>query len=201
MSTRSASNKRTQTHEVTGVARKSAASAKPARAAAGSVHVQPASAKDRRKKLEKGESLEGLTKQEKKARKQELRAEEDRRYTASTILLKQDEDYTKRRRVWWVLLTAGMVIIIALWVWLFGLSGNGGKVTSGVQMAAIVVAYAVIIAAFVYDFTRIRPIRNMYRDQVEGMSTNKLNALIERAAAEDDRKRAEKEAAKAEKKK
>ena len=200
MSTRSASNKRTQTHEVAGVARKSAASAKPARAAASSVRVQPATAKDRRKKLEKGESLEGLTKQEKKARKQELRAEEDRRYTASTILLKQDEDYTKRRRVWWALLGAGMLIIIALWIWLFGLSGNGGKVTSGVQMAAIVVAYAVIIAAFVYDFTRIRPIRNMYRDQVEGMSTNKLNALIERAAAEEDRKRAEKEAAKADKK-
>lgn len=200
MSTRSASNKRTQAHEVTGVARKSAASAKPARAAASSVRVQPATAKDRRKKLEKGESLEGLTKQEKKARKQELRAEEDRRYTASTILLKQDEDYTKRRRVWWALLGAGMLIIIALWIWLFGLSGNGGKVTSGVQMAAIVVAYAVIIAAFVYDFTRIRPIRNMYRDQVEGMSTNKLNALIERAAAEEDRKRAEKEAAKEDKK-
>ena len=200
MSTRSASNKRTQSHEVTGVARKSAASAKPARAAASSVRVQPATAKDRRKKLEKGESLEGLTKQEKKARKQELRAEEDRRYTASTILLKQDEDYTKRRRVWWALLGAGMLIIIALWIWLFGLSGNGGKVTSGVQMAAIVIAYAVIIAAFVYDFIRIRPIRNMYRDQVEGMSTNKLNALIERAAAEEDRKRAEKEAAKADKK-
>ena len=200
MSTRSASNKRTQTHEVTGVARKSAASAKPARAAAGSVRIQPATAKDRRKKIEKGESLEGLTKEEKRARKQELRAEEDRRYTASTILLKQDEDYNKRRRVWWVLLGVGMVIIIGLWVWLFGLSGNGGKVTSGIQMAAIVVAYAVIIAAFVYDFSRIRPIRNMYRDQVEGMSTNKLNALIERAAAEDDRKRAEKEAAKAEKK-
>lgn len=200
MSTRSASNKRTQSHEVTGVARKSAASAKPARAAASSVRVQPATAKDRRKKLEKGESLEGLTKQEKKARKQELRAEEDRRYTASTILLKQDEDYTKRRRVWWALLGAGMLIIIALWIWLFGPSGNGGKVTSGAQMAAIVIAYAVIIAAFVYDFTRIRPIRNMYRDQVEGMSTNKLNALIERAAAEEDRKRAEKEAAKADKK-
>lgn len=200
MSTRSASNKRTQSHEVTGVARKSAASAKPARSAASSVRVQPATAKGRRKKLEKGESLEGLTKQEKKARKQELRAEEDRRYTASTILLKQDEDYTKRRRVWWALLGTGMLIIIALWIWLFGLSNTGGKVTSGAQMVAIVIAYAVIIAAFVYDFTRIRPIRNMYRDQVEGMSTNKLNALIERAAAEEDRKRAEKEAAKADKK-
>ena len=57
MSTRSATNKRTQFHEVTGVARKSAASAKPARQAASSVRVVPASSKARRKELEKGENL------------------------------------------------------------------------------------------------------------------------------------------------
>lgn len=60
MSTRSATNKRTQSHEVTGVARKSAASAKPARQAASSVRVVPASSKARRKELEKGENLEGF---------------------------------------------------------------------------------------------------------------------------------------------
>ena len=68
MSTRSATNKRTQSHEVTGVARKSAASAKPARQAASSVRVVPASSKARRKELEKGENLEGLSKEEKRAR-------------------------------------------------------------------------------------------------------------------------------------
>jgi hypothetical protein len=31
-------------------------------------------------------------------------------------------------------------------------------------------------------------LRNMYRAQAEGMSENKLNALIERAAAEEDKK-------------
>ena len=101
MSTRSATNKRTQSHEVTGVARKSAASAKPARQAASSVRVVPASSKARRKELEKGENLEGLSKEEKRARKAKQRAREDRIYTVSNILLKQDEDYTKRRRIWW----------------------------------------------------------------------------------------------------
>ena len=75
MSTRSATNKRTQSHEVTGVARKSAASAKPARQAASSVRVVPASSKARRKELEKGENLEGLSKEEKRARKAEKKSD------------------------------------------------------------------------------------------------------------------------------
>lgn len=201
MSTRSATNKRTQSHEVTGVARKSAASAKPARQAAGSVRVVPASSKARRKELEKGENLEGLSKEEKKARKAKQRAKEDRVYTVSNILLKQDEDYLKRRRIWWGLLAAGMVLVVVVWISLYALSSNGSPATGPVQMAGIVAAYALIIGDFIYDFVRIRPIRNMYRTQAEGMSENKLNALIEREAAEDDRRRAEKEAKKAAKKK
>ena len=63
MSTRSATNKRTQSHEVTGVARKSAASAKPARQAASSVRVVPASSKARRKELEKGAKVNKLVEQ------------------------------------------------------------------------------------------------------------------------------------------
>lgn len=169
MSTRSATNKRTQSHEVTGVARKSAASAKPARQAASSVRVVPASSKARRKELEKGENLEGLSKEEKRARKAKQRAKEDRIYTVSNILLKQDEDYTKRRRIWWAVLAIGMV-------------------SSPVQMVGIVLSYIVILGDFIYDFVRIRPLRNMYRTQAEGMSENKLNALIERSAAEEDKK-------------
>ena len=119
MSTRSATNKRTQSHEVTGVARKSAASAKPARQAASSVRVVPASSKARRKELEKGENLEGLSKEEKRARKAKQRAKEDRIYTVSNILLKQDEDYTKRRRIWWIVLAIGMVLVVAIWASLY----------------------------------------------------------------------------------
>lgn len=186
MSTRSATNKRTQSREVTGVARKSAASAKPARQAASSVHVVPASSKARRKELEKGESLEGLSKEEKRARKAKQRAKEDRIYTVSNILLKQDEDYTKRRRIWWIVLAIGMVLVVAIWASLY--FAPAGMVSSPVQMVGIVLSYVIILGDFIYDFARIRPLRNMYRAQAEGMSENKLNALIERAAAEEDQK-------------
>ena len=185
MSTRSATNKRTQSHEVTGVARKSAASAKPARQAASSVRIVPASSKARRKELEKGENLEGLSKEEKRARKAKQRAKEDRIYTVSNILLKQDEDYTKRRRIWWIVLAIGMVLV-AIWASLY--FAPAGMVSSPVQMVGIVLSYVIILGDFIYDFARIRPLRNMYRAQAEGMSENKLNALIERAAAEEDQK-------------
>ena len=201
MSTRSATNKRTQNHEVTGVARKSAASAKPARSAASSVRVVPASSKARRKEIEKGENLDGLSKEEKRARKAKQRAKEDRIYTVQNYLLKQDEDYLKRRRVWWGLLAAGMVLIVVVWISLYALSNGNASAGGPVQMIGIIAAYALIIGDFIYDFVRIRPIRNMYRTQAEGMSDNKLNALIEREAAEEDRRRAEKEAKKAAKKK
>ena len=186
MSTRNATNKRTQSREVTGVARKSAASAKPARQAASSVPVVPASSKARPKELEKGENLEGLSKEEKRARKAKQRAREDRTYTVSNILLKQDEDYTKRRRIWWAVLAIGMVLVVAIWASLYFIPG--GTVSSPVQMVGIVLSYVIILGDFIYDFARIRPLRNMYRAQAEGMSENKLNALIERAAAEEDKK-------------
>ena len=201
MSTRSATNKRTQTHEVTGVARKSAASAKPARAAASSVRVVPASSKARRKESEKGEDLSNLSKEEKRERKAKQRAQEDRIYTVSNILLKKDEDYLKRRKIWWALLGAGMLLVVAVWISLYAVSQAGTKATGPIQMAGIVLAYVVIIGAFIYDFARIRPLRNLYRSQAEGMTENKLNAFIEREAAEEDRRRAEREAKKVSKKK
>ena len=130
MSTRSPMNKRSQTKEVTGMARKSAASAKPARAAASSVHVVSSSSKSRRKELEKGESLAGLSREEKRARKQELRAKDDRIYTVSTLLTQDDEDYKKRRRLWWMLLGLGMLTILILWVWLFMGGTNGSDASA-----------------------------------------------------------------------
>ena len=150
MSTRSATNKRTQSHEVTGVARKSAASAKPARQAASSVRVVPASSKARRKELEKGENLDGLSKEEKRARKAKQRAREDRIYTVSNILLKQDEDYTKRRRIWWAVLAIGMVLVVAIWASLY--FAPGGTVSSPVQMVGIVLSYVIILGDFIYAF-------------------------------------------------
>ena len=193
MSMRSATNKRTQNREYAGATRKSVASAKPARAAAGSVRVVPASAKERRREAERGESLEGLSREEKKARKREARVREDRLYSVSSIMLKDDPDYKRLRRVFWVLLALGMVAILAIWVLLFGLSDSTGEMTSAVQLAGVVVAYALVIGAFVYDFVKIRPLRNYYRAQAEGMNDRKLVEIIERDAAKRDKKDAKKD--------
>ncbi len=186
MSTRSATNKRTQSHEVTGVARKSAASAKPARQAASSVRVVPASSRHAAKSSRRARTSRASLKRRSAPAKAKQRAKEDRIYTVSNILLKQDEDYTKRRRIWWIVLVIGMVLVVAIWASLY--FAPAGMVSSPVQMVGIVLSYVIILGDFIYDFARIRPLRNMYRAQAEGMSENKLNALIERAAAEEDKK-------------
>ena len=87
-------------------------------------------------------------------------------------------------------LTIGMVLVVAIWSSLY--FAPAGMVSSPVQMAGIVLSYIVILGDFIYDFVRIRPLRNMYRAQAEGMSDNKLNAIIERSAAKEDKKASKK---------
>lgn len=195
MSTRSAQNKRTQDklqgESRQGMARKSASSAKPARAAASSVRVVPASAKAQRAAAERTEDLSGLSKEEKKARKAEIRRQEDRVYTASNALLKEDKDYVRLRRIWWVLLGIGIVALIGTWVLLavLGQDAANMKAAQTAQMAMIIAAYAAIIAAFIFDFIKIRPIRNACRATAAGMSDAKLDEVIARSMKEKDSKK------------
>ncbi len=187
---RSATNKRTQNHEYTGVARKSAASAKPARAAASSVRVVPASSKARRREAERGESLEGLSKEEKKARKQEARIKEDRMYSAANILMKKDEEYRSKRRIFWVLIAVGVVAIFLVWFLLMGaLSMIPAAVVNIVQIVGLVIAYGFVIGGFIYDLVKIRPIRNFYKAQVAGMTDRKVLEVLEAADAEEQAKK------------
>lgn len=194
MSIRSANNKRTQNHEYTGAARKSASSAKPARAAASSVRVVPATSKERRRELQQGESLEGLSKEEKKARKQEMRLREDRMMSAANILMKRDDEYNKKRYIFWALVIVGMVVALAVWL-LMSFSPTIGQ-SPVVQFGGIVIAYAAVIGGFIYDLVAIRPIRNYYKATVAGMTDRKVLDVLEESAKEDERKRAEKKAAK-----
>lgn len=194
MSIRSANNKRTQNHEYTGAARKSASSAKPARAAASSVRVVPATSKERRRELQQGESLEGLSKEEKKARKQEMRLREDRMMSAANILMKRDDEYNKKRYIFWALVIVGMVVALAVWL-LMSFSPRIGQ-SPVVQFGGIIIAYAAVIGGFIYDLMAIRPIRNYYKATVAGMTDRKVLDVLEESAKEDERKRAEKKAAK-----
>lgn len=194
MSIRSANNKRTQNHEYTGAARRSASSAKPARAAASSVRVVPATSKERRRELQQGESLEGLSKEEKKARKQEMRLREDRMMSAANILMKRDDEYNKKRYIFWALVIVGMVVALAVWL-LMSFSPTIGQ-SPVVQFGGIIIAYAAVIGGFIYDLVAIRPIRNYYKATVAGMTDRKVLDVLEESAKEDERKRVEKKAAK-----
>lgn len=194
MSIRSANNKRVQNREYAGASRKSAASAKPARAAASSVRVVPASAKARRREAEQGESLEGLSKEEKKARKQELRIKEDRMYSAANILMKNDAEYRSKRRIFWVLMAIGVVAIFLVWFLLMGvLSSLPENVIGVLQIAGLVLAYGFVIGAFIFDMVKIRPIRNFYKAQVAGMADRRVLEILEDADTKDkkDSKKAE----------
>ncbi len=191
MTIRSATNKRTQERDFTGATRKSAASAKPARAAAGSVRVVSASAKTRRKEYEQGESLEGLSKAEKKARKQELRAKEDRMYSAANILMKQDEEYRSKRRFFWVLEAVGIVGIVVVWLMLTGVFNSfiPAETLAVGQLVGLGIAYAFVIGGFIYDLVKIRPLRNFYKAQVAGMTDRKVIEVLEEEAEREAEKK------------
>lgn len=190
MSTRSPKNERnTNPDAKTGYVRKSAASAKPARDAGASVRVVATSGKEKRKQIAKGEDLSGLSKEEKRARKQERRLQEDRLYAASNALMRKDEDYARRRKFFWGLLAVGMVAIVIVWL-LLGVTDNANM--QATQIVGLVIAYAAILGAFIYDLVRIRPIRNACQAKAESMSDKKISALIEKDAAERDAKRKKK---------
>lgn len=205
MSTRSPMNKRSQEQQregnKSGMARKSAASAKPARAAAASVRVVPASSKAKRAQAARGESLAGLSREEKRARKAEARRQEDRVYTATNLLLKQDYDYARNRKVWYAIMVAAVVLIVAAFVLISIVGENATGPLRVAQYVVIGVAYAVMIGAFIWDFIKLRPIRNEVRAKAEGMTEGRINALLERGAADEDHKREEREAKKAARKK
>lgn len=195
MSTRNPMNKRSQAQQsgdVSGFTRKSAGSAKPARAAAASVRVVPASSKAKRKQAERGESLTGLSREEKRARRREERMRDDRVYAVSNELLKEEPGYKGRRKVFWALLIVGLIATVAVWLMLLGLDSGSIDIAQPVQIVGLVIAYVCIIAAFVYDLARIRPLRNDARRRAEGMSEAKQLAVLEKSAAAVSGKRAAK---------
>lgn len=194
MSTRSPMNKRTQEQmregKKGGMQRRSAGAAKPARPAAASVHVVPASSKAKRLAAERGESLAGMSKEEKRAHRAAQRRREDRLYAAVNTLCTEDYDYARYNRIKWVLMGIGIaaVVVTAIAMAFYGSTTQdvNGQI---LQIVTLVISYAFVIGAFVFDMIKIRPIRNKARATAEGLSEGRLNALIERGAAARDAKR------------
>lgn len=203
MSQRSPFNKRNQPQaedekkSSSGITRKSPTKAKPVREAASSVRVVA-----KKKNPDGSTSTVGMTKEEKKEVRRAEREEEDIFNSLTNAMLKADELYTSRRRMWWVFLGLGLVFIVAAFVSgyigapdgsnMYDLSTTGGVLS----VVSLVLAYVFIITSLVYEWMKIRPIRNEKQDKVTSLSPKKRRAMLADLYEADERKRAEKKSAK-----
>lgn len=203
MSQRSPFNKRNQPQaedekkSSSGITRKSPTKAKPVREAASSVRVVA-----KKKNPDGSTSTVGMTKDEKKEVRRAEREEEDIFNSLTNAMLKADELYTSRRRMWWVFLGLGLVFVVAAFVSgyigapdgsnMYDLSTTGGVLS----VVSLVLAYVFIITSLVYEWMKIRPIRNEKRDKVTSLSPKKRRAMLADLYEADERKRAEKKSAK-----
>lgn len=203
MSQRSPFNKRNQPQtedekkSSSGITRKSPTKAKPVREAASSVRVVA-----KKKNPDGSTSTAGMTKEEKKEVRRAEREEEDIFNSLTNAMLKADELYTSRRRIWWVFLGLGLVFVVAAFASgyigapdgsnMYDLSTTGGVLS----VVSLVLAYVFIITSLVYEWMKIRPIRNEKQDKVTSLSPKKRRAMLADLYEADERKRAEKKSAK-----
>lgn len=187
-----------------GFVRSSAAKARPVREAGSSVRV----ASKPKQKDAFGNKVE--TKEEKKERKRAEREERDLRNRAYDVILRSIPGYRRTEKIFWGILGAGMVLAVISLVCASVL----GEVTDistwqgALSTISLVLAYAFIIASFVYDLAKRRKYRKEAEARVRGLTDKRIGQLLEQAArgelkqeaereAEAERKRQEKEARKA----
>ena len=165
-----------------GFSRKSAARAKPRREAAASVRVESSS---------KPESQ--MTKEEKKAARDKRRSEEDLIFDAKRAVLNQMPEYQRSQKIWWGLLIAGIVCTVIAWGVLQQINANNiGQGYGAATAITMVVAYVLVIGAFIFDIWKVRPMRKAADEQVSGMSKRRMQRVIE----EDEARKAAKKAKK-----
>ena len=131
-----------------------------------------------------------MSKEEKKAARGAKRTEEDLLYEAKKAYLNKSDAYRFTQRVWWGLLGGGMVCSIISFLIMRNMQSNGGNESMATaSVVLMVLAYVLIIGAFIYDLINVRPLRNEANEKLAGMSKKRLNQLI---AEEEERKAAKK---------
>ena len=152
----------------------SAANAKPAREAAASVRMEG----------ERKKSTIPLTKEEKKAARAEERALEDMRNRAYDIILRRNGAYKKTDRTWWILLGIGFAMTLASLALAYIYPDASKQYTTAQGIGAIVtlvLAYAFIIGAFIYDLVKRRPFRKAAERKLQGMNDKQVADFVSSA--------------------
>lgn len=181
----------------------SAAGAKPSREAGSTVRT--ASSGSASTGLGGGLFGGGGTPAQKEARKEEKRRqreEEDFRQRGYDLILRSNEEYRRTDRTWWILVGVGfgMTIVSLILVWAFPADSTNYQTIVGIaSVASLVLAYGLIIGAFVYDWRVRRPVRKAAERKVASYSDKKLAELFEEQRrhenAAEAARQAEKEAA------
>lgn len=173
-----------------GMARKGSSSAKPARAAAGSVR-QVSVKRDR----DGFTTTKNMTKEEKKALRKKEREEDDIIADLTNLVTKNNPIYAHYRRIWWVLMIIGFACVGISFVGSYvGTSVGEGQynisTTRGIiSIVALVLAYVFIIGALVWEFIKLRPIRNQTNEEIRSMSDKRRARVLEQCyEAEAERK-------------
>jgi len=179
MTQRNFMNERYNDENRTGKTRKSSASAKPKAQRAATVR-DPAPKSKKQKKEE--------------ARERERQAAEKASYMQASF--ESTEGYKKLRRIWWILL-AGAILCTVL-----SFAFTRSESLNQFSMAAMILAYVLIIAAFYIDLGKIRKERKLYNAVLANNKSKEARREQKRMKAEkreQEREAAEKfEAAKAE---
>lgn len=183
MSQRNPMNDRYTTDGPKGQTRKSAASAKPKTKAASSVRVVAAEKTKEQKKAER--------KAREKEERQKQRELDARYYNPPT------PEYKRWRRIWWICLIAAIVCTAVSFL-------GRDMFPTGLSFGILILAYVFIIGAFYVDFSRIKKVRRAYQMEMEAKANTKEGRAAAKAQAkaeqeEAERKFAEAQAQKAEK--
>lgn len=160
MSQRNPMNERYQTDKHQGTTRKSAASAKPKSKAAASVTYSSPKKDPKAKKAE--------LKAQRRAESEKQR-EIDRKYSTPDT-----ERYKKLRRIFWATMVGAIVCVVASWL-------LRGVQPEWLAMAALILAYVLIIFAFYIDLSKVRKERRAYQAR---MMAKEAAELKEREKAE-----------------
>ena len=183
-----------------GFAKKSLSRAKPAREAAAGVRVVESSGKSKGK----GKAAQTMTKEEKKAEKRRQQEINDMRYAASDAILNQNPNYAKYHRTWWILLGSGFIALLFTFVTNIANPTEASDVRTNLGLLSLILvvfSYIAIIAAFIYDWRKIRPLRKQADAAAGAMSMKKLTTTVdgirEQRRAEEAARQAQKAAKKA----
>lgn len=163
-----------------GVMKRSVARAKPKREAAQGVRVISATASGA---ASKEPSLSAtMTREQRRQARQEQNRLRDRIMLASTIVLSKNPEYRAKRKIWWALIVVGLVSTTFTFAVMFiapkGSSSDLRTVWGMSSAATLFIAYAGIIAAFLYDYVTIRPLRDLADSRVKAMSMKKIDLLL-----------------------